>query len=91
MTRAVVYLVAVMDWFTRRILAWRVSISLGADFRIEALQEAPARYGRPVIFNSDQGSQFTSTAFTAVLLCEKTVISMDGKTYWRDNMFVERL
>ncbi|MBB4086933.1 putative transposase [Sphingomonas carotinifaciens] len=91
MTRAVVYLVAVMDWFTRRILAWRVSISLGADFRIEALQEAPAHCGRPAIFNSDESSQFTSTAFTAVLLCEKTVISMDGKGYWRDNMFVERL
>ena len=75
MARGFVYLVAIVDWFTRRVLAWRVSISLDAEFCIEALEEALeealARYGKPTIFNSDQGSQFTSTAFTAVLLREK--------------------
>lgn len=86
-----VYLVAIVDWFTRRVLAWRVSISLDAEFCIEALEEALARYGSPAIFNSDQGSQFTSTAFTAVLHREKIAISMDGKGCWRDNVFVERL
>ncbi|MET4898510.1 IS3 family transposase [Sphingomonadaceae bacterium jetA1] len=88
--RGFVYLVAIVDWFTRRVLAWRVSISLDAEFCIEALEEALARYGKPAIFNSDQGSQFTSTAFTAVLLREKIAISMDGKGCWRDNVFVER-
>ena len=72
-------------------LAWRVSISLDAGFCIEAPEEARARYGKPAIFNSDQGSQFTSTAFTAVLHREKIAISMDGKGCWRDNVFVERL
>ena len=72
-------------------LAWRVSISLDAGFCIEALEEALGRYGKPAVFNSDQGSQFTSTAFTAVLLREKITISMDGKSCWRDNEFVERL
>ena len=72
-------------------LAWRVSISLDAGFCIEAPEEALARYGKPAIFNSDQGSQFTSTAFTAVLHREKIAISMDGKGCWRDNVFVERL
>ena len=91
MARGFVYLVAIVDWFTRRVLAWRVSISLDAEFCIEALEEALARYGKPTIFNSDQGSQFTSTAFTAVLLREKIAISMDGKGCWRDNVFVERL
>jgi putative transposase len=91
MARGFVYLVAVVDWFTRRVLAWRVSISLDAAFCIEALEEALARYGKPAIFNSDQGSQFTSTAFTAVLHREKIAISMDGKGCWRDNVFVERL
>lgn len=91
MARGFVYLVAIIDWFTRRVLAWRVSISLDAGFCIEALEEALARYGKPAIFNSDQGSQFTSTAFTAVLHREKIPISMDGKGCWRDNVFVERL
>ncbi len=91
MARGFVYLAAIVDWFTRRVLAWRVSISLDAEFCIEALEEALARYGKPAIFNSDQGSQFTSTAFTAVLLREKIAISMDGKGCWRDNVFVERL
>ena len=91
MARGFVYLVAIVDWFTRRVLAWRVSISLDAAFCIEALEEALARHGKPVIFTSDQGSQFTSTAFTTVLLREKIAISMDGKGCWRDNVFVERL
>lgn len=79
MARGFVYLVAVVDWFTRRMLAWRVSISLDAEFCIEALEEALARHGEPAIFNSDQGSRLTSTAFNAVLLREKITISMDGK------------
>lgn len=91
MARGFVYLVAIVDWFSRRVLAWRVSISLDAGFCIEALEEALARHGKPTIFNSDQGSQFTSTAFTAVLHREKIAISMDGKGCWRDNVFVERL
>jgi putative transposase len=91
MARGFVYLVAIIDWFTRRVLAWRVSISLDAGFCIEALEEALARYGKPTIFNSDQGSQFTSAAFTTVLHREKIAISMDGRGCWRDNVFVERL
>ncbi len=91
MARGFVYLVAIIDWFSRRVLAWRVSISLDTEFCIEALEEALARHGKPAIFNSDQGSQFTSTAFTAVLHREKIAISMDGKGCWRDNVFVERL
>ena len=91
MARGFVYLVAIVDWFTRRVLAWRVSISLDAGFCIEALEEALTRYGKPVTFNRDQGSQFTSVAFTAILHREKIAISMDGKGCWRDNVFVERL
>jgi len=91
MARGFVYLVAIIDWFSRRVLAWRLSITQTTDFCIEALEEALARYGRPDIFNSDQGSQFTSIAFTAVLLREKIAISMDGRGAWRDNVFVERL
>ncbi len=91
MARGFVYLVAIVDWFTRRVLAWRVSISIDVAFCIEALEEALARYGKPAIFNSDQGSQFTSSAFTAVLHREEIAISMDGKGCWRDNVFVERL
>lgn len=91
MARGFVYLVAIVDWFSRRVLAWRVSISLDAAFCIEALEEALARHGKPAIFNSDQGSQFTSSAFTAVLHREQIAISMDGKGRWRDNVFVERL
>ena len=89
--RGFVYLAAVVDWFSRRVLAWRLSITLEAAFCIEALEEALARYGRPEIFNTDQGSQFTSTAFTEVLLKNEIAISMDGKGAWRDNVFVERL
>ena len=91
MARGFVYLAAVVDWFSRRVLAWRTSITLEAAFCIEALEEALARYGRPEIFNTDQGSQFTSTAFREVLLRNEIAISMDGKGAWRDNVFVERL
>ena len=91
MARGFVYLAAVVDWFSRRVLAWRTSVTLEAAFCIEALEEALARYGRPEIFNTDQGSQFTSTAFTEVLLKNEIAISMDGKGAWRDNVFVERL
>jgi putative transposase len=91
MARGFVYLAAVVDWFSRKVLAWRLSITLSADFCIEALEEALARHGRPDIFNTDQGGQFTSIAFTAVLQAAGIAISMDGKGAWRDNIFVERL
>lgn len=91
MARGFIYLAAVLDWFTRRVLAWRVSITLEADFCIEAVEEALARHGAPEIFNTDQGSQFTSTAFIKVLAAGEIKISMDGKGAWRDNVFVERL
>jgi len=91
MARGFVYLAAVVDWFSRRVLAWRLSITMEAEFCIEALDEALARHGRPDIFNTDQGSQFTSASFTGVLLKAGIAISMDGKGSWRDNVFVERL
>jgi putative transposase len=91
MHRGFVYLVAVMDWFSRRVLAWRLSNTLSADFCIEAVQEAIDVYGRPGIFNTDQGSQFTSIEFTKLLKDNLIKISMDGKGCWRDNVFVERL
>ena len=91
MARGFVYLVAVVDWFSRKVLAWRLSITLSADFCIEALEEALGRHGRPEIFNSDQGSQFTSVDFIKVLKDAEIAISMDGKGAWRDNVFVERL
>jgi len=91
MARGFVYLVAVVDWFTRRVLSHRVSITMEAGFCIEALEEAVCKHGKPEIFNSDQGSQFTSEAFTGVLLANGIAISMDGKGSWRDNVFVERL
>jgi putative transposase len=91
MARGFVYLAAVVDWFSRRVLAWRLSITLEAAFCIEAVEEALAHYGRPEIFNTDQGSQFTSHDFTSVLLKHEIAISMDGKGAWRDNVFVERL
>jgi putative transposase len=90
MARGFVYLCAVMDWFARRILAWRLSITMEADFCVEALEEALVRYDRPQIFNTDQGSQFTSEPFTDVLIANDIAISMDGKGAWRDNVFVER-
>jgi putative transposase len=91
MARGFVYLAAVVDWFSRRVLAWRLSITLEVDFCLEAVEEALVRHGRPEIFNTDQGSQFTSTAFTGLLLDNTIAISMDGRGAWRDNVFVERL
>ena len=85
------YLVAIMDWATRRVLSWRVSNTMDAEFCVEALEEALSRYGTPAIFNTDQGAQFTSEAFTDVLKDQKIAISMDGKGRWVDNVFVERL
>jgi putative transposase len=90
MARGFVYLCAVMDWFARRILAWRLSNTMEAEFCVEVLEEALAKHGKPEIFNSDQGSQFTGTAFTGVLIENDIAISMDGKGAWRDNVFVER-
>jgi putative transposase len=91
MARGFVYLAVVLDWFSRRVLAWRLSITMEASFCVEALQEAMARHGKPEIINTDQGSQFTGTAFTSVLTGQEITISMDGKGAWRDNVFVERL
>ena len=91
MVRGFVYLAAVVDWFSRRVLSWRLSITLEVEFCIEAVEEALARHGRPEIFNTDQGSQFTSAAFTGLLLENAIAISMDGRGSWRDNVFVERL
>jgi putative transposase len=91
MARGFVYLAAVVDWFSRRVLAWRVSITLEVDFCLEAVEAALAKHGKPEIFNTDQGSQFTSTDFTGLLLANKIAISMDGRGAWRDNVFVERL
>ena len=91
MTRGFVYLAAVVDWFSRRVLSWRLSITMDVDFCLEAVEEALARYGRPEIFNTDQGSQFTSAAFTGLLLENAIAVSMDGCGAWRDNVFVERL
>jgi putative transposase len=91
MARGFVYLAVVIDWFSRRVLAWRLSVTMEAAFCVEALEEALARQGRPEIFNTDQGSQFTSEAFTGVLTRNGIAISMDGKGAWRDNVFVERL
>ena len=91
MARGFVYLAAVVDWYSRRVLSWRLSITMEAAFCVEALEEALARHGKPEIFNTDQGSQFTSQEFTGVLLKAGVAISMDGKGAWRDNVFVERL
>jgi putative transposase len=91
MARGFVYLAAVIDWFSRRVLSWRLSITMEAGFCVEAVEEALARHGKPEIFNTDQGSQFTSTAFTGQLIDNAIAISMDGRGAWRDNVFVERL
>jgi putative transposase len=90
MARGFVYLAAVMDWFARRILAWRLSNTLEASFCIDAVEAALAQCGCPQIFNTDQGSQFTSAEFTGLLISNGIAISMDGKGAWRDNVFVER-
>jgi putative transposase len=91
MAQGFVYLAAVMDWASRRVLSWRISVTLDSAFCIAALDEAIARYGRPTIMNTDQGAQFTSAAFTGRLLELGIRISMDGRGCWRDNIFVERL
>jgi len=91
MAKGFVYVVAIMDWYSRRVLSWRVSNSMDADFCVDALEEAISRYGAPDIFNTDQGAQFTSDAFTGVLKAAGIQISMDGKGRWVDNVFVERL
>jgi putative transposase len=88
---AFLYLVAIMDWASRRVLAWRLSNTMDADFCIEALEEAMACHGRPEIFNTDQGRQFTSPRFTDVLTGASVKVSMDGKGRWMDNIFIERL
>lgn len=89
--RGFMYLVAVMDWYSRKVLAWRLSNTLDADFCVSALEEAIRLYGRPEIFNTDQGSQFTSHAFTRTLEDNNIQISMDGRGNFRDNIFIERL
>ena len=91
MAKGFVYLAVVLDWFSRRVLSWRVSITMEASFCVETLKEALARHGKPEIFNTDQGSQFTGAAFTGVLAANEIKISMDGKGAWRDNVFIERL
>ena len=91
MARGFIYLAVVLDWFSRRVLSWRVSITMEASFCIATLEEALAKHGKPEIFNTDQGSQFTCAAFTDVLTRNDIRISMDGKGAWRDNVFVERL
>jgi putative transposase len=91
MKKGFVYLFAVMDWYSRRVLAWKLSNTLSADFCVEAVEEAMLRHGCPEVFNTDQGSQFTGHAFTGLLKEKGVSISMDGKGRWRDNVFVERL
>jgi putative transposase len=91
MARGFVYLAVVLDWFSRRVLSWRLSITMEAAFCVETLEDALARHGKPEIFNTDQGSQFTGQAFTGALADNRIAISMDGKGAWRDNVFVERL
>ncbi len=91
MRKGFLYLVAIMDWYSRKVLSWRLSNSMNADFCVEALEEALSIHGQPEIFNTDQGSQFTSTDFTSVLKSRQIKISMDGKRRWIDNVFIERL
>ena len=89
MARGFVYLTAVVDWFSRKVLAWRLSITMDTAFCIEAVEDAMARFGKPEIFNTDQGSQFTSREFTGLLIAADIRISMDGKGAWRDNVFAD--
>jgi putative transposase len=91
MARGFVYLAVVLDWFSRRVLSWRLSITMEAAFCLATLEDALARHGKPDIFNTDQGSQFTGSVFTGVLANNGIAISMDGKGAWRDNVLVERL
>jgi putative transposase len=90
MKRGFIYLVAVMDWASRRILSWRLSNTLTADFCVDALESAIAQYGAPGIVNTDQGSQFTSEEFVSTVLDSGAKLSMDGKGAWKDNVFIER-
>jgi putative transposase len=91
MARGFCYLVAIMDWASRKVMAWRLGNTLDASFCIEALEEALTRYGTPEIFNTDQGSQFTSEGFIEKLSSRGIRVSMDGKGRWLDNVFIERL
>lgn len=91
MRRGFLYFVAIMDWYSRKVLSWRLSATMDVDFCIEALEEALTKYGTPEIFNTDQGSQFSSMAFTNVLQSKGIRISMDGRGRWRDNVMIERL
>jgi putative transposase len=91
MRRGFLYLVAIMDWWSRRVLAWRLSNTMDTDFCIEALEEAMTKFGKPTIFNTDQGSQFTSPRFTTILTGAGIKVSMDGRGRWMDNVFIERL
>ena len=91
MAKGFLYLVAVIDWYSRKVLAWELSNSMDVRFCVEALETALRTYGAPEIFNTDQGSQFTSEAFTSTLKAHEIRISMDGKGRWVDNVFVERL
>ncbi len=91
MRRGFLYLVVIMDWASRKVLSWRISNTMDVEFCLEALHEALARFGRPGIFNTDQGSQFTSPRFTEVLAAAAIRISMDGRGRWMDNAFIERL
>ena len=91
MAKGFVYLVAILDWYSRKVLSWRLSNTLDSDFCVDALEEAIRRYGAPEIFHTDQGAQFTSEAFTGVLKAANIQISMDGKGRWVDNVFIERL
>ena len=91
MAHGFIYLVAIMDWYSRRVLSWRVSTTMESDFCVDALQEALERFGQPEVFNTDQGSQFTSDAFTGELLGRGIKVSMDGRGRYLDNIFVERL
>jgi putative transposase len=91
MRRGFLYLVAVMDWASRKVLAWRLSNTMDAEFCIAAVEEALARYGPPEIFNTDQGSQFTSPRFVELLKDAGVRVSMDGRGRWLDNVFIERL
>jgi putative transposase len=91
MVRGFVYLIAVVDWFSRRVLAWRVSIGMEVDLCRESVEEALAKHSAPEIFDTDQGSQFANAAFTGLLQSAGVQISMDGKGAWRGNVIVERL
>ena len=90
MRKGFLYLVAIMDWYSRKVLSWRLSAAMDVDFCLDALEEALTKYGTPEIFNTDQGSQFTSTAFTKELQSHGILISMDGRGRWRDNVIIER-